>query len=305
MRIPSVDISRIELNEPNAALHKATREQAAHTELGAARIIQTVQRFRRGGLARQVDGVRGRALHAIGEFIRLNSSVKFRIGIPRRAMAGIQRGHEVQHAALIRVRQSARRSQIKDGTRASAHHRPLITRRQKSRAISRRPTFDSARRIGQNDECRQVLIFGSQAVSDPTSQAGLAHENRAGIHLIDGLRVVDTVRPARANHRQVIDATADMWQEIGNLRPALTASAKRSLRGEQRIRGNLPARRHGPETWRQRLSGEALQLRLRIKRFQMTRPAVHEQRDDPLGLRGKMTSTGRQRILGRACLPLP
>ena len=94
---------------------------------------------------------------------------------------------------------------------AAAHQGTLIAGRQKSRSIGRRASLDPSCRVGQDNERRQILVLGPQAIADPASQARLAHQNRAGVDLVDRLGVVDTVGPARADHRQVVGAFRDVW----------------------------------------------------------------------------------------------
>ena len=63
----------------------------------------------------------------------------------------------------------------------------------------------------------------------------------------------------------------------------------------KRVRGHLPGRGDHPETGRQRLARQALQVGLRVERLQMARAAMHEEINDPFACAGKV------RRLGRAC----
>ena len=141
------------------------------------------------------------------------------------------------------------------------------------------------RRIGQDHERGQVLVLGPQAVADPASQARLAHQDRAGVHLVDGLGVIDAVGPARANHRQVVGTLGEVRQEVGDLDSALAALAKRPPGGEQRVVSHLAPGGDRPEAGRQRLAGQPLQVGLGVERLEMARAAVHEQVDHTSRLR--------------------
>ena len=151
-------------------------------------------------------------------------------------VAGVQLADQVERPALGVGRTCPRAAAGRgSGCRRPTHDGALMARRQEAGAIGGRAALDPAGRVGQDDERGQVLVLGPQAVADPAPQARPAHQDRAGVHLVDGLGMVDAVGPARADHRQVVGAVGDVGQEVGDLEAALAVAAEGPLGGQQRV----------------------------------------------------------------------
>ena len=74
--VPAVDVARVELDEPDAALDQPPGQQAAGAELGRPPVVQAVEPLGLVGLARQVDGLGGRALHPEGQLVGLDPGLE-------------------------------------------------------------------------------------------------------------------------------------------------------------------------------------------------------------------------------------
>ncbi len=174
----------------------------------------------------------------------------------------------------------------------------MVRRGQIARAVGGRAALDPARGVGQDDEGGEVAILGPQAVADPAPQARPTHEGRAGVHLIDRLRVVHAVGPARADHGQVVDQLGRVREEVGDLDTALAVFPEGPFRRQQRVLRDLPTGRDRAEAARQGLAGEALEVGLGVEGFEVTGAAVHEQRDHPTSLGREVGGFRRERVGG-------
>ena len=282
--IPAGDVARVELHEADPALDEPAGEQAAGAELRGLLRVEAVEGLRLVGLARQVDGLGRGRLHPVGELIGLDAGGELGVAVAAGEVAGVQLADQVERPPLGRARHALGGAEVEDRAGgARPHHRALMARRQEARAVRGRAALDPAGGIGQDDERGEVLVLGPQAVAGPAPEAGLAHEDRTGVHLVDGLGMVDAVGPARADDGQVIGAGGDMREEVGDLQPALAVAAERPLRAQERVGRDLPPRGHRAEARRQGPTVQALEVGLGVERVEVARPAVHEQVDDPRG----------------------
>ena len=168
--------ARVELDESNAALNQTARQQALLSEVFGDRFINAVQLSRRLGLFRQVHGIRSLALHPVGQFVAGDPRLQRRVLAFVRQMIAIHLLDEVQRLALRFLGDAGRRMQIQHRIRRAAEHRSLIHRRQKPRAIRRRPALGGA--VRHHHKRRQILILRPQAVSHPGAKARPSRELR-------------------------------------------------------------------------------------------------------------------------------
>ena len=96
--------------------------------------------------------------------------------------------------------------------------------------------------------------------------AGLAHQDAAGVQLVDRLRMVHAVSVTAANHREVVGVASDAGQEVADLQSGLTPSAEGLHGAQKRIARHLPTRHDGTEALRQGLAGVLPQHGLGSKR---------------------------------------
>ncbi|CAD77960.1 hypothetical protein RB13128 [Rhodopirellula baltica SH 1] len=151
-----------------------------------------------------------------------------------------------------------------------------------------RSTFESSAWIGQNDKRWHVLVFGSQSISDPTADTGIAHQDAARVHLIDGLRMVHAVAVHRTDHTKIVGMLRHMWEEITDLQTRLASRSKATDWSEQRILLDVATRHHVAKAFRQWLATVLRQRGFRIKQIHVTGATVHEKPNHSFGTRGKM-----------------
>jgi hypothetical protein len=230
---------------------------------------------------------RGR-LHAKGQLIGIDAGGEFIVAVARRQVLAIERLNQVQRAALLRAADLRLRAKIENRRLARPHRHALISRGQKAIAPRRRAAFDFAAGIGQHNVGGQIAVFAPQAISDPTPRAGPTHEDAAGIHLIDRLRMVHAIAVQRANHAQLVGQFGDVRQELTHRDGRLAARFELLHRLEQRILHHVAPRHDFAELLRQRLARVLDEVGLGVEQIDVAGPAVHEQPDDPLRPRRKV-----------------
>ena len=100
----------------------------------------------------------------------------------------------------------------------------------------------------------------------------------------------------RAHHAEVVGALTDIRKQVADGQPALTAVLE--LPGRFHQAAGLAGRECQRLFDRQRLAVVRIQVGLRIKGVDRGRPAVHEQKDHPLGARREHGRLGGQWIDG-------
>ncbi len=81
--VPAVDVARVELDEPDAALDQPAGQQAAGAELGGPGVVEPVEPLGLGRLAGKVDGLGGRALHPERQLVSSGCAPRARHRGPR------------------------------------------------------------------------------------------------------------------------------------------------------------------------------------------------------------------------------
>jgi hypothetical protein len=142
----------------------------------------------------------------------------------------------------------------------------------------------------EHHERRQVPVRGAEAVAQPAPDARAAGEVVAGLAEGDRRVVVDVLGVDRLHEAQVVGDAGGPRQQLANGGPALAVPVELEDRPGHRQRrlvgghaGDALAHPHG--LW-QVLSVPVVQERLVVEKVELARPAGHEQRDDPLRLRG-------------------
>src|SRR5262245_11798473 len=156
------------------------------------------------------------------------------------------------------------------------------------RAVDRTPAI-----IREDDESRQILVFGSETVGHPASDARMSRENTSSVHLEERRSVRRAQRVHRANQRKVVGMLREIREQIRYLHPALPVLLE------------LPERRHQPARRSHRRTdladaGHRLALasqkhRLRIERIDLAHASVTEDRDHRLCPGREMRLPGRER----------
>src|SRR5438132_8584685 len=189
----------------------------------------------------------------------------------------IELGKKRKLAALLHLADAARRIEIRKRFGCRTESNALIKRRHESRAPVARAANHLAVIVAEHSEGRQVLILGAQAIAEPGPKRWPTAEDRTCVHLADAVGMIQTITPAGADDRKIIDAFGGVREPIRNPEAALTALLPFAAIRQKRCinlthRGNDRA-----EAFRQPLSCQLAQLGLVIERVEMTWPAFHKQ----------------------------
>ena len=132
-----------------------------------------------------------------------------------------------------------------------------------------------------HDEAGQVIVRRAEAVIDPRAEGGAAALQAAGVHHQQAGAVDGRLGRHRVEERDVVDAVAEVREQVADPFAALAALAEFPARLDDAAFVLVPAaaeRFHGD-----RFAVHADHRRLVIERVDVARPAVHEQKDDALG----------------------
>src|SRR6476620_3902640 len=108
-------------------------------------------------------------------------------------MAAIDFSKELELLSLPLVAHILRIAKILDWRLAALQGRALIHSRHESSAPILRTVHDMPWIVFHDDERRQAVVLGSQPVVDPRAERRPAGEDRAGVHLTDAARMIQTV----------------------------------------------------------------------------------------------------------------
>ena len=283
VRVPASGVAGVKLHEAHAFFDHSPGQQAARAKLVRLLLTDAIQPAGCLGFAGDVDDLRRGRLHAKRQLVGVDASGEPVVEVAPGQVFTVEVADQVEHATLATDADTGLRLEIQNRLCSGPQRRALIAARQKTAAPSRRAALEPAARVGQHDERRHVTILRAQAIGRPGTEAGFAHENRAGVHLVHRLRMVHAVAVATAQHANVIRVPGDVREEVADLEAGLAARAKRLDRAKQRIARDFAARHHLAKTARQRLAGVLGQVRLGIEQIHVARPAVHEQPNDTLG----------------------
>ena len=187
-------------------------------------------------------------------------------------MLAVEFVQQIELAALSLGRDAGRIGQIGDRLVARLQADALVDgRHERGPPVAR--AVDGAGAVVQDDEGRQVLVLGAEAVSDPAAQRRPAGDRRAGVHLADAAGVVDAVAPAGSEDGDVVGTTrrcaAASRKPTGRSCRAASTSACRPSSGEPTSPMAVTIL---PNDAGQRLAGQFVELRLVIERSRWLGP---------------------------------
>ena len=136
------------------------------------------------------------------------------------------------------------------------------------------------------------LILRAESVAHPRAERWTAREDRAGIHLANARRVIDAIRPARADHRQIIRACRDCAAANRSPKGRSARAASRCVCSPRSGELNSPiAVMTCPKLSGIGCPASSFSAGLGSNVSMMARPAFHEQKDDALRPRREMRRT--------------
>src|SRR5580765_777626 len=170
MRIPFAAGATVELNETNAALDQAARQETIATKRRGMVVIQTIELLRCFRFFAKVHRFRGFSLHAEGEFVAADARVELAVLRPAGGKLAIELREQFQLSALLRFTNPAWRVQVWErfGRRTQPH--ALIQGEHEARTPIARTPDDLAVVIAQNRKGGQVLVFRAEAVAHPCAK---------------------------------------------------------------------------------------------------------------------------------------
>ena len=242
-------------------------------------------------LAADVEGVRRFHLHPIRDLEGLNARFKLRLLLTLRGVLGVQLREQVQLPPLFRergVRALDVLNQLIDLLLVGVHVGALEHAGQK-RALPVLLTLQGPPRRHAHER-GQILILRSQPVSRPRAEARTDEPVAAGVDEHHRVLVARRGRVGRANHRHLINVLGDVREDVAHLDAALPVL----LKLERRAKNRAAERRFLPHVLDD-LAVVLREVRLRVKRVHMRRPALRENVNDALGLGREMRHARRER----------
>ena len=228
------------------------------------RRIQSVELLRGLALAAEIDQVRNRRLHAVGDLVVLDRGFDLFVSVQAGEVAAVETFHKPQSFALQSVG-FARRDVGERLLLGRVDKRRLMDGRQKTVAKNVHAAQRSAA-AGQHHEARQVLILAAQAVARPGARAGISGEREAGVDEVISLRVLVRHTGHRADDGQVVRARAEVGEQLADGQTRLAVIPKFPRAGHDVA---VLVEHGGPHRQRHRLAVVTFQARLGIERVHM------------------------------------
>ena len=294
VRVPS---GRINLHAPDTFLDQATSQQATPAEVSCQRVVHAVHILCLLSFLAQVEDLGNLHLHAECQLIVLDPCFQFVVIGMLCCVFLIQLSQQIEIAPLSIPSDACRREQVENWRSSRSQSGPLEVRRQE--AVG--PVGSAALRVsdlGQNDESGQVLILGTKSIRDPGTNRRITTKPVARIHVVIRGRMIDRLAPTTVIDAQLIRDTWQMLEVLthGNAGLARLAKLERTLheiplpgshgRGELVLSHKL-------------LEVQIVELRLLIKRVDMTWSSSHKQLDTGFGFAWYLLRLRSQRASAR------
>ncbi len=164
----------------------------------------------------------------------------------------------------------------RDFCRADRH--ALMSGGQEGAAVVLHAAVTPRRR--DRDEGRQVLALAAQSIADPGPDTGPHEVRLTGVQSQQRLAMCRALGVQRADHAQLVGVPGQLRKQLADPDAAFAVLGELKRRTEQRAEVLALA---ADVFTQQRLAIVGVEPRLRIEEVDMTGPAPHEQKDDPLG----------------------
>ena len=202
---------------------------------------------------------------------------------------------EIKILTLARGRDACRRREIKNGRALCSQGSSLKTRGQITVAPIRRAALRIAD-FRQYDESRQIMVDRAKSVCDPRTDAGVAAETVATIHLIHGRGMVHTVDDAASVETDLVSNVRQVGPVLSHVRTGFTSFDELKRAADVVTLSAFHRRLLFPRT-HEFLQVHFVESRLWIESVDVRWTTFHHQEDHVPGLRiSKMPRFRRQRI---------
>ena len=207
-----IPVAMIELNETDATLGEAARDEAVAREGTGLVHVGAVAVDRGGGFAFEVHELGHAALHAVGHFKLADACLDLGVAAAGEVLA-IEIGDAVEHQAATFAGEPGGIIEIEYGLAGPAELHALMLARQKAAAPkTRKQALAGAGFVDreQHDERREVFVDLAQAVVGPRAHARAAGELTAALEKRDRGIVVDRLGVHRADDANLVGDAASV-----------------------------------------------------------------------------------------------
>ena len=271
-----------QLDEAHPPLHEPARHQALPPIGGGRGVgrVHGVQPPGRLGFLRQVDQLRHRRLHPVGDLVVVDRRLHLSVATNQVDEPGVQVANQGETIPLAGIGlpwpDVVQRLRI-----LRIDERALVDRRQEAVAEHVHPAQRDAA-AAEHHEPGQVLVLGAQPVGHPGAHAREAVERHAGVEVEVRLRMLHERRRHRANDRELVGDGPDVRKQRADRNAALPVT-RELPRARQDVAILVEHRPLGLE--RHRFARLGRQPRLRVERVDVREAAGHVAEDDILHLR--------------------
>ncbi len=299
MRVPGLRTfiaAAVNLHKTHTALDETPREQAVFPEVRRCRVIEAIHPPHALRLAAQVRAFGGAHLHAVRQFIRVQSRRECRLVRIRRRIFGVPLLQQIKPRTLLIRAHVFRRREVGNRFSTAAEGHALIRGGHEAVRPVQCPVHGCAEFVEQHDKGGQVFAFGAEAVGHPRAHARASGLDEAGVHLEERGAVVVALRVHAADHAQAVGMPRQIRINLRHVDSGLAVLRETiwALHGHVlRLAAHEGVLRF-PN--RDRLAVILRQRRFRIEEIDMRRSAIHEQEDHRLRFRREMRRARRERV---------
>jgi hypothetical protein len=177
---------------------------------------RAVQRVHLGALAREVDGLGDRELHAERELGLRDARRGLRIAVGGEVL-GVQRVAGPQHTFAAFTIEARRILQVEHRLARRAQLDALVHRRQEAGAPQRLAGARQRAAAQHGDERRQIAVRTAEPVRHPRAERRPPRPRRAGEQQVLGRCVVELVRDHRPHERDVAELLRGVREELAHV----------------------------------------------------------------------------------------
>jgi hypothetical protein len=287
----------VELHEANAFLDELAGKEAFAAKGVRGVVADAIEFFGFLIFLGEVESLGHLHLHAESEFVVVHARGEFVVTGMLRGVRGVEFGEQIEIAALTVAADAGGWREIENRRAFGPERRALEAGGEVTVAPVGRATLRVAH-LWQHDEAGEVLVQSAKAVVHPRTDAGVAAEAVAAVHLIHRGGVVHAVHGATTEEAEVIGDFGEMRPVFRHVRAALAVLGK--LERALNIVALAALHRGGLLV----LADELLEVQFRqrglgVEGVDVRGAAFHHEEDDVLRLRRKMAVFGCERILFR------
>ena len=233
-------------------------------------------------------------LHLEGHFVTRDAGGEAGVVGARGEVFGVEIFERVEEAALRGFAHVGGAFEVEDGFAGGAEDGALIARGHVAAGPVFRAADGAAGGVEHDDEAGEVFVDAAEAVVDPRAEAGAAGLHFAGVHLEHRGAVDGRIGDHGVDERDVIDAGAEVGEEIADELAALAVGLEGPLGSDDAAFVLFAAAAEGFHG--NSFAVEFVEFGLVLEGIDLAGAAVHEEKDDALGFGFEMRLLGREGI---------